>query len=171
MRRTRAPLGVTRAGGRGDRYLTWDERKVLSVRRHPAVLVPPCLHVLAAALAAMATSPPYGGKTLSDLLWWVTLGLLLRFLWRGWLWSVDHIVVTDRRVFETSGVFNRNVASMPLGKVTDMTYRRNVWGRLLGYGEFIVESAGQEQALSRIDHLPQPDHFYRTLTWLVFGRP
>jgi hypothetical protein len=31
----------------------------------------------------------------------------------------------------------------------------------------VVESAGQEQALSRIDRVPHPDDFYRTLTALV----
>lgn len=154
---------------REDRYLTWHERKVLSVRRHPSVLIRPFLDVLAATVAAVVSSPPWGSKTLSDALWWVTLALLLRFGWRFWQWSMDHIVVTDKRLFEMSGIISRNVASMPLVKVTDMTYRRTVWGRLLGYGEFIVESAGQEQALSRIDYLPDPDYFYKTLTWLVFG--
>ena len=77
------------------------------------------------------------------------------------------IVVTDQRIFEVSGVLTRKVASMPLTRVTDMTYRRSLLGRLLGYGDLIVESAGQDQALSHIDHLPDPDGFYRTITSLV----
>ncbi len=56
---------------------------------------------------------------------------------------------------------------MPLTRVTDMTYRRSIAGRLLGYGDLIVESAGQDQALSRIERIPHPDHFYRTITSLV----
>jgi hypothetical protein len=31
----------------------------------------------------------------------------------------------------------------------------------------MVESAGQDQGLSTIDHIPHPDHFYRTITSLV----
>ena len=75
--------------------------------------------------------------------------------------------MTDRRIFEVSGLVTRKVASMPLSKMTDMTYRRPILGRILGYGELHVESAGQDQALSRLDHLPNPDEFYRTITYLV----
>ncbi|HWL65097.1 MAG TPA: PH domain-containing protein, partial [Actinomycetota bacterium] len=89
--------------------------------------------------------------------------------WRMWEWRADRIVVTDRRIFEVSGVLTRKVASMPLVKMTDITYRRSVLGRLLGYGELIVETAGQDQSLNRITHLPHPDDFYRTITWLVTG--
>ena len=33
---------------------------------------------------------------------------------------------------------------MPLAKVTDMSFQRSPIGRILGYGEFILESAGQD---------------------------
>ncbi len=49
------------------------------------------------------------------------------------------------------GVFTRRVAMMPLMKVTDMSYNRSVLGRLVGYGEFVLESAGQEQALRTVE--------------------
>ena len=42
---------------------------------------------------------------------------------------------------------------MPLAKVTDMSFQRFTMGRILGYGEFILESAGQGQALNRVDRL------------------
>jgi hypothetical protein len=41
-----------------------------------------------------------------------------------------------------------------------MSFQRSALGRLLGYGEFIVESAGEEQALRTIDFLPYPDQLY-----------
>ena len=72
-------------------------------------------------------------------------------------------------IFEVSGLLSRKVASMPLTRVTDMTYRRSLLGRLLGYGDLIVESAGQDQALTTINFLPNPDEFYRTVTALVGG--
>jgi uncharacterized membrane protein YdbT with pleckstrin-like domain len=97
----------------------------------------------------------------------VALFFVLRLAWRIWDWWADRIVVTDERIFEISGVLTRRVASMPVSRVTDMTYKRTIGGRILGYGEVIVESAGQEQGLSSIDHIPQPDHFYRTVTSLV----
>jgi hypothetical protein len=58
---------------------------------------------------------------------------------------------------------------MPLTNVTDLTYKRDPLGRLLGYGEFVVESAGQDQALSNIKYLPRPDRLYLTLVDMMFG--
>jgi hypothetical protein len=39
---------------------------------------------------------------------------------------------------------------------------------LLGYGEFIVESAGQEQALRTINFLPYPEQLYLEVCRLIF---
>ena len=87
----------------------------------------------------------------------------------AYLRRADRIVVTDRRIFEVSGILTRKVASMPLAKLTDITYRRSLLCRLFVYGELIVETAGQEQSLQHITHLPRPDDVYRTIAWLVTG--
>jgi len=68
--------------------------------------------------------------------------------------------VTSRRIMLTSGLFTRKVAMMPLGKVTDMSFQRSFAGRVLGYGDFIIESAGQDQALRTVDHIPYPEQLY-----------
>ena len=57
---------------------------------------------------------------------------------------------------------------MPLAKVTDMSFQRSAMGRLLGYGEFIVESAGQNQALRNVDRLPYPEQLYLEICGLIF---
>ncbi len=58
---------------------------------------------------------------------------------------------------------------MPLTKVTDMSFQRTFAGRILGYGEFIVESAGQDQALRNIDHIPYPEQLYLEVCGMLFG--
>lgn len=153
------------------RYLASDERVVLSVRRHPIVVAGSTALALGAVVLAgtlgWVTSPSEGTAWLDTALGVVALIFAARAGWRFWQWWVDRIIVTDQRIFEVSGVLTRKVASMPLTRVTDMTYRRSIWGRLLGYGDLIVESAGQEQALSHIMTIPRPDDFYRTITSLV----
>ena len=57
---------------------------------------------------------------------------------------------------------------MPLAKVTDMSFQRSAMGRILGYGKFILESAGQDQALTRVDHLPYPEQLYLEVCGLIF---
>lgn len=154
-----------------NRYLAADERIVLEVRHHWSVLLGPSAAAVGAIAAAATigwiTSPSSGTELLDRVLGVVALLVLARAGWRAWQWAVDRIVVTDQRIFEVSGVLTRKVASMPLTRVTDMTYRRSVLGRILGYGDLIVESAGQDQALSQIERLPHPDDFYRMITSLI----
>jgi len=150
------------------RYLSVEERIVLIVRHHVAELWRPALQAFAVVVAALLISPVTGSTGLSNLLWLLSLAVLLRLGWRTALWYVDSIVVTDKRIFEVSGIITKNVASMPLRMLTDVTYHRSLGGRILGYGTLIVESAGQDQALSRIAYLPEPDSLYQTITTLVF---
>lgn len=153
------------------RYLASDERVVLEVRRHAIVVVGSSALAIAAVVLAgtigWVTSPSEGAAWLDTALGVVALGFAARAGWRFWQWWVDRIIVTDQRIFEVSGVLTRKVASMPLTRVTDMTYRRSIGGRIFGYGDLIVESAGQDQALSHIMRIPKPDDFYRTITSLV----
>jgi len=60
------------------------------------------------------------------------------------------------------------VDMMPLTKVTDMSFNRSARGQLLGFGEFVVESAGQDQALRHIEYLPYPEQLYLEVCGLIF---
>lgn len=153
------------------RYLSDDEQVVFEVRRHLVVLLGPAavalLAIFLAATIGWFTSPSSGSDSVDLVAGLIALFFAARFGWKLWHWYSDRFVVTDQRIFEVSGILTRRVASMPLTRVTDMTYRRSLLGRILGYGDLIVESAGQDQALSRIEKLPRPDDFYRTITSLV----
>src|SRR5689334_12890263 len=59
-------------------------------------------------------------------------------------WWYDRFILTNKRVMVVSGIFTRNVAMMPLLRVTDMKYVQPPLGRLLNYGNFELESAGQD---------------------------
>jgi uncharacterized membrane protein YdbT with pleckstrin-like domain len=109
-----------------------------------------------------------GSATVIGVLW-IAWGLLfIRLLIRIWEWWDNHFVVTSQRLLLATGVITKKVNMMPLTKVTDMSFQRSSWGRILGYGEFIVESAGQDQALRRVDHLPYPEQLYLEVCGLIF---
>jgi uncharacterized membrane protein YdbT with pleckstrin-like domain len=153
------------------RYLAVDERMIMQVRKHPWVLARSFLEALAAMVAAtligFVLSPDSSTDVVDTIVGLVAVIFSGRFVYRLWEWWDNRVIVTAQRIIEVSGVITRRVASMPLSKVTDMTYRRTILGRLLGFGDLVLESAGQKQALESIDHLPAPDHFYRTVTALV----
>jgi hypothetical protein len=84
---------------------------------------------------------------------------------------MDWFVVTDKRFVRTWGVLTRQVGMMPLTRVTDMRYERPALGRVLGYGTFVLESAGQDQALHLIEFLPDPEELYQEVCKLLFNPP
>jgi hypothetical protein len=95
---------------------------------------------------------------------WVVVMAWLGFMgWVGWRvadWHFDRFVLTNKRIMKVDGIITRNVAMMPLLRVTDMKYVQSPVGRLLRYGTFVIESAGQEQALREVPHIPNPNEVY-----------
>ncbi len=106
---------------------------------------------------------------IDNLAFYLALVAVLRFTVLTILWWIERIVITDKRVMLAQGIITHSVGMMPLGKVTDLTFQRTLGGRMLGYGTLIVESAGQIQALNRIDYVPRPEEVYEALSELVFG--
>jgi uncharacterized membrane protein YdbT with pleckstrin-like domain len=153
------------------KYLLPNEECVAMVRRHPAVLLPASAYAVAGLLAAFVLSATLlrGHSALMWIVWALWGVLMVRLIWQAVNWAVDYFVITSRRILLTSGVFTRSVAMMPLSKVTDMSFRRSFAGRLMGYGEFVVESAGQDQALRTIDHIPYPEDLYRRVCDRIFN--
>lgn len=154
------------------KYLLPHERQVITVRLHPAVLIRPVAEALGGlAVAAFLSAIVPRGKD-SDLvlliIWLAWAVLFFRLVGRVWEWWDNHFVVTSQRLLLATGVFTKKVNMMPLQKVTDMSFQRSPMGQLLGYGEFIVESAGKDQALSHIDHLPYPEQLYLEVCGLIF---
>ncbi len=150
------------------KYLLPNERQVISVRRHPAILLGPVsLVLLGLVVAGLLSSLTDGSGLLLNLIWLAWGVLLLRLVWKVANWSVDFYVVTSKRMLLITGLLNRNVAFMPLEKVTDMSFQRSAKGRVLQYGKFVVESAGQQQALREVDFIPYPEQLYLEVTGML----
>ena len=152
------------------RVLLPHERQVITVRFHPAVLIRPVAEVLGGlALAGLlSTTVAHGNGTAMLIIWGLWLLLVLRLVYKIYVWLDEYFVVTSQRLLLATGVFTKTVNMMPLSKVTDMRFERSPSGRLLGYGKFVVESAGQEQALQTVDHLPYPEQLYLEVCGLIF---
>ncbi|SNT55769.1 PH domain-containing protein [Actinomadura meyerae] len=152
-----------------NKYLLPHENQVITVRRHPAVLMVPVGLLLGGLIVAgvLSNTVADAGAVISWI-WWGWLILLAWFVWRVAEWSVDYFVITNQRMLLTTGLITRKVAMMPLAKVTDMSFKRTIAGRMLGYGEFILESAGQDQALTNVDYLPYPEQLYLEVCEMIF---
>lgn len=154
-----------------DRYLLQGERLVLQVREHWIALAEPVATTVAAialatGLDAVATKTT---QAVGQAAWILVLVLMARLAILAFEWYHTWFVATDKRLLLLYGVVTRRVAMMPLAKVTDMSYSRSIPGQLLGYGKFVLESAGQDQALREIPHVAHPDQTYRAICAEIFG--
>lgn len=139
------------------RHLLREEGEVIvdEVRRHWVVFIGPALIVLLGIsfLGVFAV-------TSLRLAWFplaVSLGLLGYGIWLALSQHMDRFVITNMRVFRVKGVFARSLATMPLGRILDITVNKPLHGRLLGFGHFVFESAAQEQGLREIRYVGRPD--------------
>lgn len=166
------PAPVSELGRRQvERYLLPTERPVITTRRHPAMIAEPVTSAVVGVVLAGLVVVKVGDSfsLLTDVVALASLVLVLRMLWQLYEWRRDWFVVTDERLLLTYGVLTRRVAVMPLSKVTDMSYNVSVMGRLLRYGEFVFESAGQEQALHKVNYLARSQYLFAVLSRELFG--
>jgi membrane protein YdbS with pleckstrin-like domain len=152
-----------------DRYLTTAEKIVFRTRLHWIRIAGPWVQFfLALLLLGILDTNLSGGYHVRDVLVLLLLLVLIRALWRTFEWYREWFVGTDRRLMLTLGIITRKVAMIPLSKVTDMRYDRPPVGQILGYGSFILESAGQDQAFREVEYVPHPDLLYRRISEELF---
>ncbi|MFI6825081.1 PH domain-containing protein [Micromonospora sp. NPDC050187] len=145
------------------RYLFPTERYRGEWKRHWIHLTTPILIGVAATFVLGYLSGALANRNIGPL---TTIAVLLWFAVMGWVawkvadWWYDRFILTNKRVMVVNGIITRKVAMMPLARVTDMKYEQTPTGRALNYGTFVLESAGQDQALREIKNLPNPNELY-----------
>jgi membrane protein YdbS with pleckstrin-like domain len=146
------------------RYLFPTERFRGEWKKHPIHLTMPVAIGLAATLLLgylagwLSERENLQALSVASVVLWLAAVAFLG--WRVADWHFDRFILTNKRVMVVHGIITRRVAMMPLLRVTDMKYEQSPLGRLLSYGTFVLESAGQDQALREVPHLPDPNQLY-----------
>jgi len=156
-----------------DRYLIPTEKIIFLLHRHWIVLLEPVLSVVAGLIVIgyLSNAVGDGGRKLVDVVIVIWILLVARLLFYVAEWHHEIFLATDRRLMLVHGLVTRKVDIMPMSKVTDMRYDRTLTGQIFGYGVYILESAGQDQALSTINFIPQPDLHYQQISAVIFAPP
>ena len=79
-----------------------------------------------------------------------TLGYLYAF------WTNTRYVITTSELYEKRGVVSRDVTQFRLERVQNTSLRQSTVGRLLGYGELTVYTAGSGDPELTFERLPRP---------------
>ena len=159
-----------KASGAIGKYLLPNEQQIIAIRQHPVVLIGPSVLALAGAVIAgvLTATVLKGSETFLIVVWIVCLMLIVRMIWRAIDWSAAFFVVTSERLLLFSGALTKKISMLPLVRVTDMSIRRSYAGRLLGFGEFVFESADTDQPLRSIDYIPYAAQIYLEICGLLF---
>ncbi|MGA9746035.1 MAG: PH domain-containing protein [Nocardioides sp.] len=143
-------------------HLLRDEGEVIvdEVRHHWVVYIVPTLEALLGCVVfyLFMVAPV-------DLAWAplvVAFGIWGHAGYKALYEHMDRFVITNMRVFRVRGVIAQKLATMPLGRILDITVEKPLTGRVVNYGHFVFESAAQEQGLREIRFVGRP--YERDLT-------
>ena len=152
------------------RYMLPHEKLFVTVRQHPALLLPPLASAVGGLLAAIAVSGiPHIARSVRIAVWIITLFFVLRFAVTLFDWSIRLIVVTDERFMLIAGLATATVQTISFPNLTDMTFQRSPAGRIFGFGTFTIESAGNTHAV--INYVPYPEQIYLEIYGVLFPAP
>jgi uncharacterized membrane protein YdbT with pleckstrin-like domain len=121
-----------------------NERVVLVTRQHGFVLFSSIIaeivvtFIVIAAITALTVANPLAA--FGFLLVLVPLAIMT---WDILTWSNRQYIVTNRRVIQISGIFNKNVVDSSLEKVNDVKMSQSFFGRLFDYGDVEILTASE----------------------------
>lgn len=76
-------------------------------------------------------------------------------------------VITTFRVLRVSGILTRSNVWIPWVKITDLSFRQSLVGRIFGYATIRIESANEESGLKDMSDLKDPIRFNRILVEMI----
>lgn len=84
--------------------------------------------------------------------------LVVRYL----KWMTTHFVITSHRLIFRTGVLAKSGVEIPLERVNNVNFNQSVFERVLGAGDLLIESGG-EDGQSRFSDIKQPDQVQRLI--------
>lgn len=143
--------------------LSEGEEVLRAFRPHWKSLVIPAIWTLF-VIIGLALVPRLPDET------WLRLGVLA-VVSLGWIvvalvptlrWWYTQFVLTNERLVLRKGIIARSGVEIPLEVINDVIFSQTVFERMLGFGDLIIESAG-EMGQSRFSNIPNPNEFQAEL--------
>lgn len=146
------------------------EQTVTTTRTHIKVLFVPALILL-----AVTGSVAFLGSRLwaqaNHLFSWIVIalgaalivwGVIIPFLrWYTWTYTL-----TNKRLVEQRGILTRSGRVIPLSRINDVAFEKNLNDRILGCGTLVIHDASEQAGLELRD-IPHIEDLHRTVTTLL----
>lgn len=153
------------------KLLGMDEYVVLHLRTHVKKLFWQAIILIFASggLGVFLAVQPEGWKPWGTYAV-VGLYLLLVLVWVVWpflVWLTSTYTVTNRRIITRTGVITRTGHDLPLRRVNNVQYERDLVDRLLGCGTLILETAAEQPLV--LPDLPRIESVHVQIADILFG--
>ena len=132
------------------------ETIVVDTRTHPKALLLPIFALVVFLAIGVFVQTQTDQGIVHTVVWvLVAIGILWFFVRRLLLWLTATYTVTTRRLITRHGVITRRGHDIPLIRVSDVAYERDLIDRLLGCGTLVVSDASThgQVALPDIPHI------------------
>jgi len=132
------------------------ETVVVSTRTHPKALLLPILALVVLLAIGVFVQNAVDQSVVTTVVWIVVAVGILWFVVRPVLiWLTATYTVTTRRLITRHGVITRKGHDIPLIRVSDVAYERDLIDRMLGCGTLVVSDASThgQVALPDIPHI------------------
>ncbi|SFC14719.1 PH domain-containing protein [Halobiforma haloterrestris] len=142
-------------------HLSGEENVVWESRPHPVTMgvrVPIGLALVLAGFAVAAwgvTDGGVGGLSLVGVAL-VVLGIAL-VLVQYVVWTNTRYVITSEELYKKRGIVSRNVTQFRIDRVQNTALEQDVLGRLLGYGDLTIYTAGSGDPELTFERTPEPE--------------
>jgi membrane protein YdbS with pleckstrin-like domain len=149
------------------------EQTVETTRTHVKKLFLPFAVLLVVCVAAGFLVAQIGDKGDGKVGWVVIAIAAILIVWGSFLpflnWYLWTYTLTNKRIVEQKGILTRTGRVIPLSRINDVAFEKNLNDRILGCGTLIIHDAS-EQAGLQLDDIPRVEAFHRTVTNLVFEK-
>jgi uncharacterized membrane protein YdbT with pleckstrin-like domain len=131
------------------------EDVVLDVHPHWLFFAEPALASLG-LLIVVVIAAAAGVSVLTYIALILVAVTLIWGLWRLVTWRSMHFVITNDRLIYRSGVLAKRGIQIPLERVNNVNFKQGILERIVGAGDLLVESAG-EDGQQRFTDVRHPD--------------
>jgi uncharacterized membrane protein YdbT with pleckstrin-like domain len=126
--------------------LNENEQVVLDLRPHPWYFAAQTLALVVVIVLGVLTLVFSLNQIIQIAAAIAILVVLVWFGVRYVVWASTNFVITTDRLINRRGVFSRQGIEIPLERVNTVHFRQTLFERMIGSGDLIVESAGEQGA-------------------------
>jgi uncharacterized membrane protein YdbT with pleckstrin-like domain len=143
------------------------ESIVVDTRTHPKALLLP-IFALVVFLAVAVFVQTQTDQGIVHVVVWViaAIGILWFFVRRLLMWLTATYTITTRRLITRHGVITRRGHDIPLSRVSDVAYEKDLIDRMLGCGTLVISDASTHGQVALPD-IPHVEDVQRKLNELL----